>query len=159
MTRAAADVLVRTRSTPETESVGERIGRAARPGDVVALWGELGSGKTTLVRGIARGLGVPERAVTSPTFVIVHEHDDGRLPLFHIDLYRLAPGDTPSTGWDESLSSGGVTAIEWPDRVERWLPADRLDVRLSSGGGGDEREIRLEATGPRSARLRDAGAG
>lgn len=149
------DQLVRTCSTSETEAVGERIGRAARPGDVVALWGELGSGKTTLVRGIARGLGVPERAVTSPTFVIVHEHD-GRLPLFHIDLYRLAPGDAPSTGWDEALSSGGVTAIEWPDRVERWLPADRLDVRLSSGGG-DEREIRLEPTGPRSARLRDAG--
>ncbi len=155
MTRVGTDELVRTRSTSETEAVGERIGRAARPGDVVALWGELGSGKTTLVRGIARGLGVPERAVTSPTFVIVHEHD-GRLPLFHIDLYRLAPGDASSTGWDEALSSGGVTAIEWPDRVERWLPADRLDVRLS-GGGGDEREIRLEPTGPRSARLRDAG--
>ncbi|MBU6423660.1 MAG: tRNA (adenosine(37)-N6)-threonylcarbamoyltransferase complex ATPase subunit type 1 TsaE [Chloroflexota bacterium] len=144
-----------TRATDETEALGERIGCAAEAGDVVALWGELGSGKTTLVRGIARGLGVPEHAVTSPTFVIVHEHDDGRLPLFHIDLYRLAPGDTPSTGWDEALLSGGVTAIEWPDRVARWLPPDRLDVRLLSRGG-DEREILLEATGPRSARLREA---
>ncbi len=150
-------VIVRTRSSAETEALGERIGRAALPGDVIALWGELGSGKTTFVRGLARGLAIPDRAITSPTFVIVHEHDDGRLPLFHIDLYRLAPGDTPSTGWDEALGSGGVTAIEWPDRVERRLPADRLDVRLSSGGG-DEREIRLEATGARSAHLRDAGS-
>ncbi|MDE3112581.1 MAG: tRNA (adenosine(37)-N6)-threonylcarbamoyltransferase complex ATPase subunit type 1 TsaE [Chloroflexota bacterium] len=157
MTRAAADAVVRTRSTAETEALGERIGRAAAPGDVVALWGELGSGKTTLVRGIARGLGVPDRAVTSPTFVIVHEHDDGRLPLFHVDLYRLAPGDVPSTGWDEALSSGGVTAIEWPDRVATLLPAERLDVHLSAGGG-DEREIKLEAAGPQARRLLEAAA-
>jgi tRNA threonylcarbamoyladenosine biosynthesis protein TsaE len=154
VTGTRASATVRTATPDETEAVGARIGRAARPGDVVALWGELGSGKTTLVRGIARGLGIPERAVTSPTFVIVHEHDDGRIPLFHIDLYRLAPGDTPSTGWDESLSSGGITAIEWPDRARRWLPGDRLDVHLLSRGG-DAREIELEATGPRSARLRD----
>jgi tRNA threonylcarbamoyladenosine biosynthesis protein TsaE len=145
---------LRTGSRQETEELGIRIGRAAAPDDVIALWGELGSGKTTLVRGIARGLGIDEREVTSPTFVIVHEHDGGRLPLFHIDMYRLAPGDTPSTGWDEALSSGGVAAIEWPDRVEPWLPEDRLDVRLSHHGG-DEREIRVEPTGPRSRRLRD----
>lgn len=145
---------VSTRTREETERVGEMLGRAARPDDVIALWGELGAGKTTLVRGIAHGLGIDEREVTSPTFVIVHEHDGGRLPLFHIDMYRLAPGDTPSTGWDEALSSGGVAAIEWPDRVEAALPADRLDVRLSHQGG-DERQIRIEPTGPRSRRLRD----
>lgn len=147
-----------TSSAEGTERVGERIGRAARPGDVVALWGELGAGKTTLVRGVARGLGIPVRAVTSPTFVIVHEHDEGRMPLFHVDLYRLAPGDTPSTGWDEALSAGGLTAIEWPDRVERWLPGDRLDVHLTSEGG-DARRLRLEPTGPRSAHLRDGALG
>lgn len=145
---------IRTSGPDQTEAVGERIGRAARSGDVVALWGELGSGKTTLVRGIARGLGMPERVVTSPTFVIVHEHEDGRMPLFHIDLYRLAPGDTPSTGWEEALASGGLAAIEWPDRVERRLPADRLDIRMSEVGT-DQREIRIEATGPGSARLAD----
>lgn len=145
---------VSTRSREETEAVGSRIGRAAQPDDVIALWGELGSGKTTLVRGIARGLGIDEREVTSPTFVIVHEHEGGRLPLFHVDLYRLAPGDTPSTGWAEALSSGGLTAIEWPDRVEQWLPADRLDVHLSDKGG-NERHLQLEPTGPRAIRLRD----
>ncbi len=129
-------------------------GRAARPDDVIALWGELGSGKTTLVRGIARGLGIDEREVTSPTFVIVHEHEGGRLPLFHIDMYRLAPTDAPSTGWDEELRGGGLVAIEWPDRVARWLPDDRLDVRLEHRGG-DARHIRIEPTGPRATRLRD----
>lgn len=145
---------LRTTSREETEAIGVRLGRAARPDDVIALWGELGSGKTTLVRGIAQGLGIDVREVTSPTFVIVHEHEHGRLPLFHIDMYRLSPGDTPSTGWDEAISSGGVAAIEWPDRVERRLPADRLDVRLEHEGG-DRRHIRIEPTGPRATRLRD----
>ena len=143
-----------TRSRAETESLGVRLGKAALPDDVIALWGELGSGKTTLVRGIARGLGIDEREVTSPTFVIVHEHDGGRLPLFHIDLYRLAPGDAPSTGWEEALSGGGVTAIEWPDRVERRLPEDRLDVHLAHTGG-DQRQVRFEPRGPRARRWRD----
>jgi tRNA threonylcarbamoyladenosine biosynthesis protein TsaE len=145
---------LRTASREETEAVGERLGRAARPDDVIALWGELGSGKTTLVRGIARGLGIDEREVTSPTFVIVHEHDAGRLPLFHVDLYRLAPRDAPSTGWEEAISSGGLTAIEWPDRVERRLPPDRIDVHLIHDGA-DARRITVEARGPRSRRLRD----
>lgn len=143
-----------TATREETELIGYHLGRAAQPNDVIALRGELGAGKTTLVRGIARGLGIDEREVTSPTFVIVHEHDGGRLPLFHIDMYRLAPGDTPSTGWDEALSSGGVAAIEWPDRVEAWLPADRLDVRLTHQGA-EVRHIQVEPTGPRSTRLRD----
>lgn len=143
---SGAGVEVVTRSREETEALGERIGRAARAGDVVALWGELGSGKTTLVRGIARGLGIPQREVTSPTFVIVREHDAGRLPLFHIDLYRVARADAASTGWEEALASGGVAAIEWPDRVEPSLPADRIDVRIEHAGG-DERRIRVAPTG------------
>lgn len=135
-----------TRSREETEALGERIGRAARPGDVIALWGELGAGKTTLVRGLAKGLGISPREVTSPTFIIVHEHEGGRLPLFHIDMYRVSPAETGSIGWEEALASGGVTAIEWPDRVARSLPADRIDVRIESAGGA-ERRIRLEPTG------------
>lgn len=144
---------IRTSSRQGTEALGEALGREARPGDVVALWGELGSGKTTLVRGLARGLGIEERDVTSPTFVIVHEHEGGRLPLFHVDLYRLSPGDTASTGWEESLASGGVTAIEWPDRIVPGLPPDRLDVRLTHEGG-DARLVELAPTGPASERLR-----
>lgn len=141
-----------TRSREETEKVGERLGRGAVAGDVLALWGELGSGKTTLVRGIARGLGLPQGEVTSPTFVIVHEHEEGRLPLFHVDLYRLGPDETASTGWDEGIAAGAVTAIEWPDRVAGSLPADRLDIRLDHAGG-DERRIRIEPTGPRGSAL------
>lgn len=146
-----------TRSREETEAVGERLGRAAKPGDVVALWGELGAGKTVLARGLARGLGLDERLVTSPTFVILHEHLEGRLPFFHLDLYRIAPTDAEGTGWREAVDSGGVAAIEWPDRVADDLPADRLDVRISHLGA-DERRIRFEPTGPRSGALaREAG--
>ena len=136
---------ITTRTREETEALGERIGRAAHAGDVIALWGELGAGKTTLVRGIAAGLGIPARDVTSPTFIIVHEHEGGRLPLFHIDMYRVTPAETGSIGWEEALASGGVTAIEWPDRVERLLPADRIDVRIEPVGA--DRRIRITPTG------------
>lgn len=141
-----------TRSREETEALGERIGRTARAGDVIALWGELGAGKTVLARGIARGLGVDASEVTSPTFITMHEHWDGRVPFFHLDLYRIAPDDARSTGWEEVVGGAGVTAIEWPDRVEPDLPADRLDVRIEHGEG-DERRIRLEPTGARSLAL------
>jgi tRNA threonylcarbamoyladenosine biosynthesis protein TsaE len=141
-----------SRSREETESLGERLGRAARPGDVVALWGELGTGKTVLARGIARGLGLDRGLVTSPTFVILHEHLEGRLPFFHLDLYRIAPADAEGTGWREALEGGGVAAIEWPDRVAGDLPDDRLDVRLEHAGA-DDRRIRFEPTGPRSSAL------
>ncbi len=150
--RTRSEIL--TRSRDETEAIGERLGRAARAGDVLALWGELGAGKTVLARGIARGLGVDAAEVTSPTFVTMHEHLDGRLPFFHIDLYRIAPEDARSTGWEEAVDGTGVTAIEWPDRVATDLPADRLDVRIEHGPG-DERRIRLEPTGPDSRRLLD----
>jgi tRNA threonylcarbamoyladenosine biosynthesis protein TsaE len=143
---------IMTRSREETEALGERLGRAARPGDVVALWGELGAGKTVLARGIARGLGLDDGLVTSPTFVILHEHLEGRLPFFHLDLYRIAPADAEGTGWREVVEGGGVAAIEWPDRVADELPGDRLDVRIEHAGT-DERRVRFEPTGPRSAEL------
>lgn len=141
-----------SRSREETERLGERLGRAARAGDVIALWGELGAGKTVIARGIAQGLGIEAREITSPTFVTMHEHFEGRLPFFHIDLYRIAPEDTASTGWSEAVASEGVTAIEWPDRVGEHLPVDRLDLRIDHLSG-DERRIRLEPTGERSAAL------
>ena len=141
-----------TRSREETEALGERIGRSARAGDVIALWGELGAGKTVIARGVAKGLDVDQAEVTSPTFVILQEHLDGRLPFFHVDLYRISPDQAESTGWREALEGGGVTAIEWPDRIDADLPGDRLDIRIEHAGV-DERRIRLEPTGPRSAAL------
>lgn len=139
-------------SSLHTERLGERLGRAARAGDVLALWGELGAGKTVLARGVAAGLGIDAEEVTSPTFIILHEHASGRIPLFHLDLYRLAQSDLGTTGWEETLDGGGVTVIEWPDRAGDQLPADRLDVRLEHIAESKRRVV-LEATGPRSREL------
>lgn len=139
-------------SSLHTERLGERLGRAARAGDVLALWGELGAGKTVLARGVASGLGIDPDEVTSPTFIILHEHASGRLPLFHLDLYRLAQSDLGTTGWEEALDGGGVTVIEWPDRAGDQLPVDRLDVRLEHIAESKRRVV-LDATGPRSREL------
>ena len=104
-------------SPAETEALGERWGRAARHGLVLALSGDLGAGKTQLVKGIARGLGVTAR-VHSPTFTLVNEYGGGRLRLFHLDLYRLeTPAQVLSAGIEEFLSPDGVAVIEWAERI------------------------------------------
>ncbi len=139
-------------SSLHTERIGERLARLARPGDVLALWGELGAGKTVLAKGIAAGLGLDAADVSSPTFLILREHRGGRLPLFHLDLYRLENADLGTTGWEETLESGGLTVIEWPDRIGAALPEDRLDVRLEHIAE-TKRAVTLRATGPRSAEL------
>ncbi len=139
-------------SSLHTERVGERLARLARPGDVIALWGELGAGKTVLAKGIATGLGLDASDVSSPTFVILHEHFGGRLPLFHLDLYRLEGKDLGTIGWEETLDAGGMTVIEWPDRAGEGLPTDRLDVHLAHIAD-TKRSVALRATGPRSAEL------
>lgn len=151
-TKGASVLDLVSHSSIHTERLGERLGRAARAGDVLALWGELGTGKTVLARGVAAGLGIDADEVTSPTFIILHEHPSGRLPLFHLDLYRLAHADLGSTGWEEAVNAGGVTVIEWPDRAGDDLPQDRLDVRLEHIAE-TKRRVVLEATGPRSRAL------
>jgi tRNA threonylcarbamoyladenosine biosynthesis protein TsaE len=113
-------------SPAETESLGEKFGRAAERGLVIALSGELGAGKTQLVKGIARGLGITER-VHSPTFTLVNEYCGGRLKLFHLDLYRLETrGQILSAGVEEFLQPDGVAVIEWAERLanERWRMED-----------------------------------
>lgn len=139
-------------SSLHTERIGERIARLARPGDVLALWGELGAGKTQLTKGVAGGLGLDASDISSPTFVILHEHYGGRMPLFHIDLYRLEGQDLGTTGWEETLDSGGITVIEWPDRASANLPADRVDIRLEHIAD-TKRRVVISATGPRSLEL------
>lgn len=141
-----------SQSSLHTERIGERLARLARPGDVLALWGELGAGKTVLTKGVAAGLGLDAGDVSSPTFIILHEHYGGRMPLFHLDLYRLEGRDLGSTGWEETLDAGGITVIEWPDRASGALPADRLDVRLEHIAD-TKRRVLLTATGPRSRQL------
>jgi tRNA threonylcarbamoyladenosine biosynthesis protein TsaE len=104
-------------SPAETEALGEKLGRAAQHGFVFALSGDLGAGKTQLVKGIARGLGVTAR-VHSPTFTLVNEYGGGRLKLFHLDLYRLeTPAQILSAGIEEFLSPDGVAVIEWAERI------------------------------------------
>jgi tRNA threonylcarbamoyladenosine biosynthesis protein TsaE len=109
--------------------LGYSIGEQTRPGDVLALWGELGSGKTLFTRGVARGLGVPHQApITSPTFTIINEYQ-GRLRLYHLDLYRLTtPDDLETLPWREVLFADGVAVIEWPDRLGSLLPDKRWDI-------------------------------
>jgi tRNA threonylcarbamoyladenosine biosynthesis protein TsaE len=123
---------VETHSLEETLDVGSRLGRELQRGAVVALFGDLGAGKTVLVKGIASGLGIRQE-VTSPTFTIVHEYGGGRLPLFHVDLYRLdSVAQALAIGIEDYLSGDGVTAIEWAEKIERLLPANAVRVRLAS---------------------------
>ena len=118
-------------SAAETKKIGERLARKLIPGSVVALYGELGAGKTTLVQGIARGLGVrPGTEVSSPTFVVIHEYQ-AKIKIYHLDWYRLKK----ITGVDEAMAeecfySQGVTLVEWPERGESILPEHYLEVRI-----------------------------
>lgn len=139
-------------SCSETESLGRAIGRALKGGEVLALTGELGTGKTALVRGIAAGLGAPMASVSSPTFVLVHEYR-GRLPLVHIDLYRLSTNaEAESIGLQDYFTGQAITAIEWADRLPGLLPEDRLQVRLSHRSFAT-RKAQLTAHGPQSFAL------
>lgn len=145
---------VSTASAEETIELGDRLGRVAAPGDLVCLWGDLGAGKTQLAKGIARGLGIRD-TVNSPTFIVMNEYR-GRLPLFHVDLYRLADAaDALAGGVVDDRQADGVTVVEWPDRMGAVLPAGRLDVRIE-GAGDEVREITIETVDPDYARLVEA---
>ncbi len=136
-------------SSRETIRLGEKLGKKLRAGDVLALSGELGAGKTTLVRGIAKGLGVSSGQVSSPTFALVHEYE-GREKLYHIDWYRLkAVRGKDKMLAEEILSSGAVTLIEWPERGKDCLSKETLHICLRHKGG-DRREISLKIPASRS---------
>ncbi len=130
-------------SADATRALGAVLASAALPGDLVCLWGELGAGKTQLAKGFGAGLGVTA-TINSPTFVLMTEYT-GRLPLFHVDLYRLAgPDEAIEGGLLDERQSAGVTVVEWPDRMGAVLPDARLDVRLE-GTGDDPRTISVRA--------------
>jgi tRNA threonylcarbamoyladenosine biosynthesis protein TsaE len=134
-----------SRSPEATRRLAERMASAAVPGDVVCLWGVLGAGKTVFAKGFGLGLGI-EDTISSPTFVLMGEYA-GRLPLFHIDLFRLASAaEALDGGLLDDRQATGVVLIEWPDRLGDALPADRLDVRID-GGPDEARRIRLAAQG------------
>lgn len=135
-----------TRSTDETLELAGTVGELLRPGDVVALVGELGSGKTVFARGVARALGVTE-PVVSPSFTIVREYD-GRTPLVHVDVYRIdTVQELHDLGFEELVRDDAVTLVEWGDMIDGLLPASRLDVRLTPGATDDERVIEIEGHG------------
>lgn len=149
--------VVNSAAVEETEAFGAALGRLVRPGDVVALHGELGAGKTALVRGMARGMGIDAAAVSSPTFVVAHRYEGsavdgspGRV-LWHVDAYRLAGEDElDSIGWDRVMDGAGVVAVEWAERIEGALPragvpdGRRADVRIEAAGES-ARRLTVEA--------------
>lgn len=127
-----------THSEHETAALGRDLARTLTAGSVVLLTGELGAGKTAFVRGLADGLGISPEEVNSPTFTLVQEYRGGRLPVYHVDLYRLKPAEVDDLGLDELTLSGAVTAIEWPDRLPRPFEG-AFTVRIEHGGGATRR--------------------
>ena len=139
MTGLDAVLPAETASVDETVDLGRRIAGALGPGDVVALAGDLGVGKTHLAKGVAAGLGVDPAAVTSPTFALVQEHGDGA--LLHLDLYRIESDDQAARlGLDELLDGDAVALVEWPERAPDWLPPRTIWLRLAHLGG-DRRRV------------------
>ena len=123
---------IATHSESETAAAGHNLATRIQPGDVVLLTGDLGAGKTAFVRGLAEGLGIDASDVTSPTFTLIQEYSGGRMPLYHVDLYRLKPIEVDDLGLEELTSEGGVTAIEWPDRLPRPFQG-AIQVRIEHG--------------------------
>jgi len=143
---------VETRAPEETEALGAAIGRAAQGGELIGLVGELGSGKTCFVRGLAAGLGIDAGRITSPSFTIVSEHRGGRLVLQHVDLYRLEPSREDERLLRDVLYGQDVAAVEWFDRLRSADGDEVLLVRLDFAGD-ERRAVRLEARGARHERL------
>jgi len=137
-----------------TSTLGRALAGVAQSGDVICLWGDLGAGKTHLAKAFGAGLGVAQ-TITSPSFILMAEYE-GRLPLFHIDLYRLAGGAVAiSDGLIDERQSEGVTLIEWADRLGPAMPASRLDVRIEGTGDGP-RTVHLVTVDPAHARYLEA---
>ncbi len=142
-----------TRSARATHALGMKLGRLLAPGDVVALVGDLGAGKTQLVRGACAGAAVPEGEVSSPSFAIVATYR-GRIPIHHADLYRIGDEDELyGTGFGDLVGGDGALLVEWADRIPAALPVERLTLRLSQGRRPDERRVEIEGVGVRHAAL------
>ncbi|OGF48658.1 MAG: tRNA (adenosine(37)-N6)-threonylcarbamoyltransferase complex ATPase subunit type 1 TsaE [Candidatus Firestonebacteria bacterium GWA2_43_8] len=136
--------LHKTRSQSETIKLGRELGKALKPGSIVALTGDLGAGKTYLTKGIVKGLGV-KAGVRSPTFVIMNIYP-GKIPVFHYDCYRLKnEAEMEKLGYEEYFYGKGITVIEWADRIPGLIPANAIRVQFKIGKD-NKREIRISAT-------------
>ena len=137
------DRIVVTRSESETREAGEALARSLRAGDVVLLLGDLGMGKTVFARGLAAGLGVDPEAVRSPSFTLVNPYR-GRVPVYHIDLYRIEKeAELDELGLEDALGGEGIAIVEWGERLGPYRPDACVSVRLADRGGS-EREISIE---------------
>jgi tRNA threonylcarbamoyladenosine biosynthesis protein TsaE len=146
-------IVVHVSDLAGTMALGRRLAQALFPSAVIALIGQLGAGKTHLVRAIAEGLGIADsRIVNSPTFVLIQEYQ-ARLPIYHFDAYRLrSPSEFFDLGAHEYFSGDGVCLIEWADRVEQWLPKEYLRITMEITGE-TSRDVKIEARGEKYAEL------
>ncbi len=133
----------------ETDRFGKRLGELVQPGDVICLNGDLGAGKTTLSKSVGEGLGVDEY-ITSPTFTIINEYE-GRIPLYHFDVYRLNHGEELyDLGVEDYFYGDGVCLIEWAQNIQDYLPDDRLELWIYRTDNPDDRIVELKSFGDRS---------
>lgn len=143
--------MISTKTAEDTEAVGARLGCQLAPGDLILLEGELGAGKTTFARGVARGAGYKGR-VSSPTFALAHVYKGRRLTVHHLDMYRLAGGDPTEVGLEDLLRDPKAAVIvEWPGAVASGWPKERLEVKLAHSMSG--RTLRFKARGARAKAL------
>ncbi len=150
-----AQIQIETESEAQTIALARALGKRLKPGDLVALFGDLGAGKTRFVRGLASGLGHDPTLVSSPTFVIINEYatSDDSPPLVHVDAYRLSgPEDLATIAWDPSEVGESIAALEWAERLADALPETRIDVDIEHTGD-DRRRITITPRGAHQARL------
>ncbi|HJA21741.1 tRNA (adenosine(37)-N6)-threonylcarbamoyltransferase complex ATPase subunit type 1 TsaE [Limosilactobacillus panis] len=133
-------------SREATISLGEALGKQLTAGDVLVLDGDLGAGKTTFTKGLAKGLAIPD-IIKSPTFTIIHEYHDGRLPLYHMDAYRLENGGGEDLGLEEYFDSDGVSVVEWAEFVEDELPDDFLAIHFKRTADENKRILEFDPHG------------
>ena len=147
-----------TCSELETEQIGRLLSSVLLPGSLILLNGELGAGKTVFARGVIRGVGVDDPYITSPTFTLMNTYPQGRVPVYHFDLYRLAlPDELGVTGTDEYLEGAGIALVEWAEKGGDWIPEDHLTALLLHNDKiPDSRIVELRAVGPRSREVFDA---
>jgi tRNA threonylcarbamoyladenosine biosynthesis protein TsaE len=147
------DLIIDLEDEAATTALAARVGSLLRPGDVVALRGDLGAGKTAFARALIQSLGDPDDEVPSPTFTLVQTYETPAGSIWHFDLYRLSGADEViELGWDE-VRADGIALVEWPDRLGPLLPADRLDIAISFGPTSETRCTSLTGHGGWAARL------
>lgn len=151
MERIEKALTIETYSPEETRRLGEKVGKEAEPGQVYALIGELGTGKTVLTQGIAAGLGIAE-PVTSPTFTILQVYEEGRMPFYHFDVYRIEdPDEMEEIGYEDCFYGEGLCLVEWGDLIEEILPPDcgRITIEKDLDKDFDYRKITIREAGRR----------